>query len=176
VADTATTATIDFPQIITAGLSYRPNTNWNIEFNVDYTEWNSLNTVTLEGTSAMFGLVTGGADLPLQLNWHESWQFGLGATRQFEGGWFASGGYFYSTATAPSETFTPAIPDTALHVASFGIGHQGESWRWVVAGQFAMGPQRDINNSQPNPATGESGNGKYQLIVPTLSVSLSRRF
>jgi len=170
-ATVGTKATLDFPDIVTAGVSYRPNSNWNFEFNVDYTEWNTLNTVTLRGTSAIFGF-----DLPLQLDWHESWMFGLGATRKFDDGWLVSGGYFYSSSTAPSATFTPAIPDTVLHVASFGVGHQGDKWRWFAAMQFAMGDKRDVRNSQPNPFTAESANGKYQLIVPTLSVSISRQF
>lgn len=166
-----TTATVDFPQIVTAGVSYRPNTNWNIEFNVDYTDWNTLNTVNLEGTSAIFGF-----DLPLQLDWHESWFFELGVTRQLDDGWFVSAGYFYSSETAPSSTYTPAIPDTALHVASFGVGHQTDKWRWVVAGQLIAGGKRNITDSQRNPYTLESADGKYQLIVPTLSVSLARKF
>ena len=170
-ASVKTKATVDFPQIITAGVSFRPNENWNIEFNVDYTEWNSLNTVTLQGTSAIFGF-----DLPLQLDWHESWFFELGVTRKFDDGWFVSGGYFYSSETAPSQTYTPAVPDTALHVASLGVGKQGEKWSWVIAAQFIAGGKRDINDSQSNPFTGESANGKYQLIVPTISVSLARRF
>lgn len=170
-ATAGTKATVDFPAIISAGISFRPTTNWNIEFNVDYSEWNTLNTVTLEGTSAMFGI-----NLPLQLDWHESWFYELGVTRKFDGGWFASAGYFYSSETAPSQTFTPAVPDIALHVASLGIGHQGETWRWVVASQLIAGGKRDVNNSQPNPFTGESANGKYSMVVPTLSVSLSRRF
>jgi hypothetical protein len=75
-----------------------------------------------------------------------------------------------------SQTYTPAIPDTALHVASFGIGRQGEKWRWVVASQLIAGAKRDINDSQTNPFTNESANGKYQLIVPTLSISVMRKF
>jgi long-chain fatty acid transport protein len=166
-----TKATVDFPTIIAAGISFRPVTNWNIELNVDYTDWNTLNTVNLEGTAAIFGIT-----LPLQLDWHESWLYELGVTRTFNDGWFVSAGYFYSSETTPSQTFTPAVPDTALHTGSLGVGHQGENWRWVVAAQFIMGAKREINDSQPNPFTGESANGKYQLIVPTLSASLSRRF
>lgn len=170
-ASADTKATVDFPQIMTAGISFRPTTNWNIEFNVDYTDWNELNTVTLNGTSAIFGF-----NLPLQLDWHESWFYELGVTRTFANGWFASAGYFYSSETAPSQTFTPAVPDIALHVASLGLGHQGEKWRWVIAGQLIAGGKRDINNSQPNPFTGESANGKYSMVVPTVSVSVSRKF
>lgn len=168
-----TKATLDFPQIITAGISFRPTPDWNIEVNVDYTDWNTLNSVTLEGTRNL-GLVP--FDLPLQFDWHESWFYELGVTRTLADGWFVSGGYFYSSETCPDQTFTPAVPDTALHVASFGVGHQGEKWRWVVSGQLIMGEKRNINNTQANPFTTESANGKYQLIVPTLSVSLSRRF
>lgn len=170
-ASAHTKAMVDFPQIASAGISFRPNTNWNIEFNVDYTDWNELNTVNLEGTYAIFGF-----NLPLQLDWHESWFYELGVTRTFDDGWFASAGYFYSSETAPSQTFTPAIPDIALHVASLGVGHQGETWRWVVAGQLIAGGNRDINNSQPNPFTAESANGKYHMIVPTISVSVARKF
>src|SRR5690606_29629952 len=104
-----------------------------------------------------------GFDLPLQLDWHESWFYEVGVTRSFDNGWFASVGYFYSSETAPSQTFTPAIPDTSLHVGSLGIGHQGEDWRWVIATQLIAGGRRNINNSQPNPFTGESADGKYQL-------------
>ena len=180
-ASASTKATVDFPQIITAGVSFRPTTNWNFEFNVDYTDWNTLNTVTLKGTSALgINAILPGPpppfDLPLQLDWHESWFFEFGVTRKFEDGWFVSGGYFYSSETAPSSTFTPAIPDTALHVGSLGIGHQGEKWRWVVAAQIIAGGKRNITDSQASPFTGESANGKYQLIVPALSFSLARQF
>jgi long-chain fatty acid transport protein len=170
-ATASTEATVDFPQIISAGVSYRPTPEWNFEFNVDYTDWNTMNTVLLDGTSAIFGI-----NLPLQLDWKESWFYEFGVTRYLDDGWFVSGGYFYSSVTAPSSTFTPAIPDTALHVASLGVGHQGEQWKWVVSGQLIAGPKRDVSGSQPNPFTGESADGKYQLIVPTLSVSVTRRF
>jgi long-chain fatty acid transport protein len=180
-ASANTKAAVDFPQIISAGVSFRPNTNWNIEFNVDYTDWNTLNTVTLDGTSALgINNVLPGPppafDLPLQLDWHESWFFEFGVTRNLDDGWFVSAGYFYSSETAPSSTYTPAIPDTALHVGSLGVGHQTDKWRWVVAGQLIAGGKRNITDSQTSPFTGESANGKYQLIVPTLSVSLSRKF
>jgi len=176
-----TKAAADFPQIISGGVSFRPNTNWNIEFNVDYTDWKTLNTVTLEGTSALGinALLPGpppAFDLPLQLDWHESWLFEFGITRQLDDGWFISAGYFYCGETTPSSTYTPAVPDTAQHVGSIGIGHQTDKWRWVVAGQLSAGAKRNITDSQASPFTGESANGTYQMIVPTISFSLARKF
>jgi long-chain fatty acid transport protein len=170
-AHAPTHAHVPFPQIASGGISYRPTPDWNLEADVDWTGWSTLNTVMLKGTSKIFG-----ADLPLQLNWHDSWLYEIGATRYLGNGWQVSAGYFYSGDSSGSKHFTPAIPDTVLHVGSLGFGHNGERWHWAVAGQIIAGPQRTINNSQPNPFTGESANGKYQLFVPTLSVSVGYHF
>ena len=166
-----TTARAHFPQIISGGISFRPTPKWNLEADVDWSDWRPLRTVTLGGTKNIFGF-----DLPLQLNWHDSWFYEFGITRYFEHGWFASAGYFYSTETASEKNFTPAIPDTALHVACVGLGRQGAHWRWALAAEFITGPARSISQSQANPFTHESANGKYQLSIPTVSLSLGRHF
>jgi long-chain fatty acid transport protein len=168
----ATTAKVAFPQIITAGASYRPTPDWNFEFDVDYSDWDTLNTVTLEGTSNLGFPI----DLPLQLDWKGSWLFEFGVTRQLKNGWWVGAGYFYCTETAPNETFTPAIPDTVLHVGSVGFGHKGQRWQWAVAAQIIAGPTRKISGNQGNPFTGENANGGFQLVAPTISVSVGYRF
>jgi long-chain fatty acid transport protein len=171
VAKAGTTARLPFPQIISGGVSYRPTEKWNIEVDVDWTDWSTVDTVRLKGTSAIFG-----TDLPLQLNWHASWLYELGVTRFLDNNWFVSAGYFYSSDTTSEQFFTPAVPDTNLHVGSVGFGHKGQRWDWAVAAQLIAGPGRNIKNSQPNPFTGESGNGKYRLFIPTISFSLGYHF
>jgi long-chain fatty acid transport protein len=168
---TRTSARVEFPQIVSGGVSFRPTTNWNFEVNVDWTDWDTLDTVVLKGTSAIFGV-----DLPLALNWHHSWFYEIGATRYLGNGWFVSAGYFFSSDTASERNFTPAIPDTDLHVGSLGVGRAGERWRWALAAQLITGPAREIENSEPNPFTGETADGSYQLFVPTISFSLGYRF
>lgn len=170
-ANAQTHANVNFPQIISGGVSYRPTADWNIEADVDWANWDTLNTVSLRGTKKIFG-----ADLPLALNWHDSWFYEIGATRYLKNGWSVSAGYFFSGDTAGNKNYTPAIPDTDLHVGSIGISHKGEHWNWAVAGQIITGPARQVSGSQPNPFTGESGDGKYQLFVPTLSVSVAYHF
>ncbi len=167
-----TTAQINYPQIISGGVSFRPTPKWNFEVDVDWTDWDSVKTLTLSGTKNL-GFPT---DLALPLNWHGSWFYELGGTRYFENGWFVSAGYFFSSETTSEQYFNPAVPDTDLHVGSLGFGHKGEHWRWALAGQIIAGPQRVVSDSQPNPFTGESANGKYQLIVPTVSFSVGYHF
>jgi long-chain fatty acid transport protein len=170
-ASAKTTASVPFPQIVSAGISYRPTPKWNIEADVDWSDWSTVNTVMLNGTKNIFGV-----NLPLQLNWHDSWFYEFGVTRYFDNGWYVSAGYFFSTDTTTSQYFTPAVPDTKLHVGSLGFGHKGERWQWSLAGQIIAGPERTINNSQPNPFTGQSANGKYQLFVPAVSFAVGYHF
>jgi long-chain fatty acid transport protein len=170
-ATAKTQAKLPYPQIASGGVSYRPTPDWNVEFDADWSNWSTLNTVALKGTKNIFG-----ADLPLQLHWHDSWFYELGVTRYLKNGWSVSAGYFFCQDTSPSKYFTPAIPDTDLHVGSLGVTHKGERWNWAVAGQIITGPSREINNSQSNPFTGQSANGKYRLFIPTLSVSLGYHF
>ena len=160
-----TTASVPFPTIISGGVSFRPTPKWNIEVDVDYINWDTLNTVTLKGTKPVFGI-----DLPLQLDWHDSWQYKIGVTRSFEGGWYVSAGYFFTTDTSSNNHFTPGVPDTDLHVPSVGFGRNCDHWHWAVAAQLIVGPQRVITSSDSAPP------GKYQLISPTLSFSVGYKF
>lgn len=164
-ASAPTTTTVHFPQIVTLGISYRPTPKWNIEADVDWTDWNEMNTLTLDGTRNIFGF-----DLPLALNWQGSWFYEFGVTRQFDNGWFASAGYFYCSETTTDELFTPAVPDTVLHVGSLGFGKKGERWSWAVAAQLIAGPAREISGSPNSP------DGSFQLFIPTVSFSVTRRF
>jgi long-chain fatty acid transport protein len=166
-----TTANVDFPQTVVFGVSYRPTPKWNLEVDADWANWGTLNTVTLSGTKNIFG-----QNFALPLNWHDSWLYEIGATRYLDNGWFVSTGFFYCTDTSGSVDFTPAIPDTELYVGCLGFGHKGEHWHWAFAAQWIEGPGRSITDSQPNPATHESGNGTYRILAPTLSLSAGYHF
>jgi long-chain fatty acid transport protein len=172
-ASAGTTAGVPFPQIVSGGISYRPTPKWNFEADLDWIDWSPLGTVTLAGTKNIFGF-----NLPLQLNWHDSWQYKFGVTRYFAHGWFASAGYFFTSDTASSQYFTPAIPDTNLHVGSLGFGHRGRDWHWALAGQIIAGEPRKITASagNSNPFTGATSAGSYQLFIPTVTLSVSYNF
>ena len=172
VLHTGTTAGLEFPSAVSFGASYRPNEKWNLEFDVENIDWN-IGTLNLAGTKNIFGF-----NLALPLNWHPSWQYKLGVTRQLGDGWFVSAGYFFSSDTTSESNFTPAVPDTELHVGSLGFGHNGARWHWALAGQIIAGPERTIRAGAGNtdPFTGVSAAGKYSIFVPAVTVSVGYRF
>jgi long-chain fatty acid transport protein len=77
-----------YPQFATAGISFRPNANWNIGFDFDWTDWDSVNTFVLRNTPA--------GNVPLILNWETSFIYKFGVTRQVSRGLWLGAGYFFS--------------------------------------------------------------------------------
>jgi long-chain fatty acid transport protein len=150
---------LKFPQIIIGGVSYRPNANWNIEFNVDWADWSSVNNLKIAPYADE------------KLDWNSSFMYEFGVTRSFENGYYASVGFFYSEASTSGSYFTPLVPDTDLYIGSFGGGHKGEQWDWALAVQIIAGDWRSVEN-QSNPSV----DGKYKLFTPTISFSVGYHF
>lgn len=103
VASEAASATFDFPEVIIAGWSFRPTPEWNLEVNIDWTNWDRLKTVTVNKAS--------GAQ-PLTFNWASGYFYEFGATSYLSNGWNISGGLCYTENSTPDATFTPAVPDS----------------------------------------------------------------
>ncbi|HTG45541.1 MAG TPA: outer membrane protein transport protein, partial [Verrucomicrobiae bacterium] len=108
---TPTTASIRFPQSVATGVSFRPTENWNIEFNADWTDWDNVNEIALQGPPLP----------PMILNYSSSWMYEFGITRKFQSGYFISTGYIFSENSSPDAGFSPLIPDSDLHLGSIGF-------------------------------------------------------
>ncbi len=154
---------IPFAQFAAGGISYRPNTNWNFETDVDFTDWHSLDTITFNNTPL--------GNVPKVFKWKSTYMFEVGATRYLDNGWFASAGYFYSPNSTTTQFYTPVIPDTNLHVGSLGVGHNGHNWSWTLAGQLITGPANVITgNVDP------TADGSYQWLNWSVDISVGYRF
>jgi long-chain fatty acid transport protein len=150
-----------FPQFIQAGYSYRPTPDWNIEFDLDWTDWHSLKTVTLNQD------VSGPQLIPF--NWQSSFMYELGATRYFAQDYHFSLGFVYSQTSVPDSSFSPAIPDSDRYILSTGLGWKKGRFSWDFAYQFAYGPPRAISNGLPS-------DGDYRFISHALTFSVGYHF
>jgi long-chain fatty acid transport protein len=158
-------AKFHFPQFLAVGYSFRPTPQWNFEFNADWTDWDSLNSVTLNQDALL-----GGTQL-LPYNWTSSWFYEIGATRYFENGYRVSAGYIYSENSVPDASFNPGIPDSDRHIFSVGVGKKYRSLNWNFTYQLAYGPSRSISGT----AFG-LGDGRYEFLSHALSFSLGYSF
>jgi long-chain fatty acid transport protein len=158
-----TTTHLEYPQMFTVGVSFRPTTNWNLEINLDYTDWDTVDTADIRNAAT---------STSLPLYWESSWFYEFGVTRQLGKGYFLSAGYFFSQASTPEAYYTPLVPDTDLHVGSLGVGYRGRHWSWAVAGQVIGGSYRDIDNQVVDPSV----DGRWKLFTPTVSASVGYHF
>ena len=163
----AANARFKFPQHIVAGWSFRPTTNWNLEVNVDWTDWDTLNTITLNRPSR---------SVPLPFNWESSFFYEFGVTRYFANGLRVSGGYIFSENSVPDITFNPVVPDSDRHILSVGVGGDMGKFRWDAAYQYAYGPERTIQNSSLVFPVASSANGRYEFHSHAIALSFQYSF
>jgi long-chain fatty acid transport protein len=156
-------ARLPFPQVIIAGYSFRPTPMWNLEVDIDWTDWDRVNTPVLKQASG---------NVPLPLRWESSWAVEAGVTRYFDNGLHVSGGYVYLQDSVPEEDFTPLVPDQDLHVFSAGVGGKHDRLTWDLTYQFSYGPGRDVAGSSYGPTV----TGHYTFIAHAFSVSVGWHF
>jgi long-chain fatty acid transport protein len=161
---TDTHAAIDFPQSVTLGVSYRPTENWNLEFDIDWTDWDKLDGVEFKGTF--------GGPQTVKFNYQSSFMYEFGITRKLGENWFASVGYIYSENSSPDKDFSPLVPDSDLHLVSCGFGRKGERWDWAVGYTFAFNFEREVKDSQ----AGALVNGTYETHNHAINVSATLKF
>jgi long-chain fatty acid transport protein len=162
-----TSGEMDFPQWIAVGIAFHPNEYWVVEVWMDWTDWDIFKTPVLKEESG---------DTPLPFNWESSFLTGLGATRKFKSGWYASAGYFFSQNSTSEKNFNPIVPDTDLHVGSIGVGYYGHRWKLALAGQIITGPSRLVDDTLPASLIGETANGRYRWFNQSVNVAVGYRF
>ena len=164
------TANFKFPQHIIAGWSYRPTPAWNLEVNVDWTDWSRLDKVDVKSG----GVVA----QTLPFNWKSSFFYEFGVTRYFDKGWHASAGYIYSENSVPDATLNPIIPDSDRHIFSIGGGRTYQHWRWDLAFQLAYGPSRTVSGNTYTLASGipAPANGTFEFLSHAIALSVGYKF
>ncbi len=149
-----------FPQNAVFGISFRPARDWNLEFDLDWTDWNVLKTVTLNQTSGK---------VYLPFNWNSSFFYEAGLTHNFAYGLRGSLGYIYSGNSVPAANFNPIVPDSNRHIFSVGVGQDIKRFSWDIAYQLAYGPDRTISN-------GGLADGTYSFLSHAINLSFGYHF
>jgi long-chain fatty acid transport protein len=172
-------ASFTFPLTTVFGVSYRPTPQWNLEFDANYTGWNSFNTVTIEQSPpAVSGPLN--QNVPVNLYWQASWMYEFGVTRYFDNGWHVSGGYVFNANSVPDTYYTPLVADLNRNFFSLGAGFSGKRFDFDIAYQLGFAFKRDVSGSNPSvnaisrSSVGHPADGTYgfssQAIIATVGV------
>lgn len=156
-----------FPEVLIVGWSFRPTPQWNLEINLDWTNWNRFDTVTVQKASG---------PTPLPFHWESGLFYEFGVTRYFANGFNVSAGYCFTENSTPDFTYTPAVPDSDRHFYSLGAGYRGERFTADLAWQYADGGTRRVTGSPPSLLPGATADGSYANKINAVSLSLGYKF
>ena len=174
-----TSADFQFPQIISGGISLRPTPNWNVEADVDWSDWHTLRNVHLEARapSRLSGALGGKIWLSSSIG-----TAAISMNSASPAPSTTAGGPAPDISTAPKPlpiaASLPAVPDTTLNVQR-GRRPKGEHFNWALAGQIIEGPKRTVAGSTPSASVvggNDTANGTYQLFVPTITLGVGYHF
>ncbi len=168
----------EFPYTAVFGLSYRPTPDWNIELNADYSNWSSIDSVTIQQKERPRPPVQ--QNIPVNLGFKSSWIMKLGATRQFDDGWYASAGYLFNENSVPGTYYSPTTADLDRHFLTVGLGRRWSRFTADVAYQIGYGPDRNVEgstySSAPAGFAGQNADGTYDFISHALLFSVGMKF
>ena len=154
-------AELHFPRFIVAGYSFRPTPAWNLEFDLDWTDWSSLNSPPIHQAKS--------GNVPVLFEYQSSFIYHFGVTRYFANSLHLSAGYVFSQNSVPEATLDGAVPDNDRHVFTAGIGSRGKRWDWDFAYEFVYQPTRSVSIGTP-------ADGQYQVIANAINVSVGYHF
>lgn len=156
---------LDFmaPARVAAGYSYRPAPGWNIEANVEWLNWDSLDSLTLASSSV-------GGSLPIAFDWQSSFIYELGFSYTTPEGYVFAAGYDFNANSQPDTNFTPGVSDADRHWLNIGVGRRIENCSWMLAYQYGFS-DRTVDG-----ATNPLANGKYESRHNALVLSWQRSF
>lgn len=155
-------ASLDFvtPLRAAVGYSYRPTSRWNIEVNIEWLDWDSLNTLTLKSPNGA---------RPVPFEWDSSFVFEIGASYKLDNGYVISAGYDFNESAQPDMFYNPAVADADRHWFNIGVGRELEDWSWHLAYQYGFS-NRKVTRSVIGT------NGKYEARHHGIIVSTQFRF
>jgi long-chain fatty acid transport protein len=163
---------------VAGGIAWKPTPQWNLEIDADYTDWSSLDRVTIHHFNAPNPPLQ--QDYPFNLYWRPSWIFSAGLTRYFDNGWHVSAGYVFNQSSVPDAYYSPLIADVDRHFLSFGVGRKGRKYDFDVAYQFGYGPDHKVAGSTPSSSTGffipQTADGTYSFVSHAVLMTVGIRF
>jgi long-chain fatty acid transport protein len=155
------------PARLAGGYSYRPAPGWNLEANIEWLNWDALNTLTLKTSS-----VPGTSEVPITFDWQSSFIYEIGGSYTTPEGYIFAAGYDLNMNSQPDRNFTPAVADATRHWFNLGFGRKYECYSWMLAYQFGYS-NRTVDGAE---GVNSLANGKYESRINALIFSWQQSF
>ncbi|MDR3553980.1 MAG: outer membrane protein transport protein [Syntrophobacteraceae bacterium] len=119
---TDASSAVDFPQVVTIGIAFRPTDKLTFAFDADGAGWSSLNAIDVNVQHKVVQAGFGDLDIPFDSK--DAWELKAGVEYKVNDRLALRGGYVYTQTYVPDITVGPGNPDSNQHGVSLGFGYR----------------------------------------------------
>ena len=173
---------VPLPPVISAGVNWRINPDWAVEFVYDYTRWSEFQNLSGQFNSPLPAL--GGAVLipgfTIPQNWKNTSTLRFGSSFNLLENVQLRAGLDLDKTPIPSRTLSPAIPGADWLAATAGVGYTWKKLKVDVGYMAVFYKERKVNNdvleggNPLNPVA--PGPDKYKTFQNIVLINLGYRF
>jgi len=153
------------PMWLAGGLAVKPLTNLTLAFDLQWTNWKKLDTLTVTFQDPVW-IAVGKTDQTMSLLWANKLQI-RGGLEYKMGDFAVRAGYYYDPAPAPDSTMNILIPGFTYNNITAGVGYTKGGFEFDLGLEYLMGQKRTITDAEADMP------GIYQMhiLVPMASLS-----
>lgn len=168
-----------FPQSVSAGLTWKPQSKWTLSGEIDWVDWSVFNTLPVKltnGSNTDINGVVGSSSLgdSIPLDWSDHLVYRAGVEYAINENWSLRAGYIYAKSPVPDSTLTSVTAVIGEHTLTTGVGYHRGAYGVDLAYQYTIPASRTVSESAL--AGGESSGSTVKLSVQTFTLTASVKF
>lgn len=155
---------IYIPSTLDFGISKKITDKTTLEFDIEWAEWSAVEEMKIkysESDPVRSSILN--SENPLEKDWKDTWNYGLGIEHHLNDEYTVYGGTRYRPSPVPNKTMDPSLPGIDLFEISMGLGKNYFGGHLQFSADYIWG-DADANNTIGN-KNGTSVNGNYTLEV-----------
>lgn len=169
----AASATLEFPDLLQAGIHYQVTDKLGVELDVERTGWSSFDEIAID---------YGAGTMTSTNNWNDTTAYRLGAIYQMNPKTKLMFGYTTEETPQPDEYFSARVPDNDRQLYSLGMTRDMGDWTLELAYMLVDVDDRTVNSTDTYTGPGDEANGTtayngdYSTDSNLISVGVSMKF
>jgi len=169
---TGVDTSIEFPAVVVLGYACKPMDRLKLEFNLDWTNWNTLDSVRIDFDDDRLN------DATFMYDYENTFAYKFGAEYSVNEDLKLRAGYIYNEQAVPQANWRPSLPDTDSHFVCSGFGYKIGKVTIDGAAQVVFYEDKFINNNVDNneTLTSSSVDGKYENFALAFSLGVTYKF
>lgn len=169
-----------FPQVLSAGLSWKALPKLRLAGQVDWMNWSdafdNLQVNLRNGSNGTINGLVGSPNMKDEapLNWEDQWVLRAGAEYDLSESWQLRGGYSWANSPVPDAFLLPLVAAIAEH--TFGVGAGWKHGRFSIDAAYQYSIPAEQNVTASGLRSGEYSNSRVEVSAHAFAITGGVRF